>query len=199
MVADRDKVKLNAACTIIDVTIVKRLSVYNQCLIDAVKVLDLPLLVGCLSEVRRKLEGMPLDENASRQRERFIKGVDALTEISEKWAAQVARHDEFQNIEDELTSVSGAIRDDFDTFLTIWTLVCEVIRGAGGDAWPEPLRAAADARASPRATATRPRPQRSSRSSAINSASCSRRPTPTCWRSAISSRIGARNWRCCWR
>ncbi len=117
VVADRDKVKLNSACTIIDETVVKRLSVFNRCLIDAVRVLDLPLLVGCLSEVRRKLEGMPLDETASRQREGFIKGLDALTEISEKWAAQVARHDEFQNIEDELTSVHGAIREDFDTFL----------------------------------------------------------------------------------
>ena len=144
-VADRDMVKLNSACTIIDQTVVKRLSVYNRYLIDACQVLDLPLLVGCLSEVRGKLEGMPLDEAASGWREGFIKGLDELTQISEKWAAQVARHDEFQNIEDELASAHWAIRDDFDTFLIIWAPVCEVIRGAGGDAWPEPLRAAADA------------------------------------------------------
>ena len=103
------------------------------------------MLVDCLSEVRRKLEGIPLDEAASRQREGFIKRLDALTEISEKWTAQVARHDEFQNIEDELTSVHGAIREDFDSFLILWEPVCEVIRATGGDAWPEPLRAAADA------------------------------------------------------
>ena len=58
---------------------------------------------------------MPLDEAASGRRAGFIKGLDALAEISEKWAAQVARHDEFQNIEDELTSAHGAIREDFDT------------------------------------------------------------------------------------
>jgi len=145
VVADRNKVKLNSACTIIDETVVKRLSVFNRCLIDAVWVLDLPLLVGCLSEVRRKLEGIPLDETASRRREGFIKGLDALTEMSEKWATQVARHDDFQNIEDELITAHGAIGEDFDTFLILWAPVCEVIRGAGGDAWPEPLRAAADA------------------------------------------------------
>ncbi len=68
-VADHDKDKLNSACAIIDETVVKRLYEFNRRLIDAVKVLDLPLLVGCLSEVRRKLEGMPLDEAASGRRE----------------------------------------------------------------------------------------------------------------------------------
>ena len=137
-VAHHDKVKLNAACAIIDETIVKRLSVYNRCLIEAVGVLDLQLLVDCLSEIRRKLEGIPLDENASRQREGFIERLDALTEISEKWKDQVARHDEFQNIEDELTSAHGAIREDFDTFLILWAPVCEVIRARG--ATPGPSR-----------------------------------------------------------
>ena len=137
-VADRDKVKLNSACAVINETVVKRLSVYNRCLIEAVGVLDLKLLVGCLSEIRRKLEGIPLDETASRQREGFIERLDALTEISEKWKAQIARHDEFQNIEDELTSAHGAIGEDFDTFLILWAPICEVIRARG--ATPGPSR-----------------------------------------------------------
>ncbi len=144
-VAGRDKDKLNSACALIDETVVKRLMIFNRCLIDAVRVLNLPSLVGCLSEIREKLEAMSLDETASERRAGFIEYLDALAEISKRWAAQVARHDDFQNIEDELTTAHGAIGEDFDTFLILWAPVCEVIRGAGGDAWPEPLRAAADA------------------------------------------------------
>ena len=144
VVADRDKVKLNSACTIIDETVVNRLSGFNRRLIEAYQVLNMPLLVSCLSEIQEKLEGMPLDEAASGWREGFIKSLDALTEMSEKLAAQVARHDEFQSIEDELTSVDGAIREDFDSFLILWEPVYETIRSTGGNAWPESLRAAAD-------------------------------------------------------
>jgi len=157
-VADRDKDKLNSACAIIDETLVKQLSEFNRRLIDAVRVLNLPLLVSCLSEVREKLVGMPLDEAASGRLAGFIKGLDALAEMSERLAAQVARHDDFQNIEDGLTTVHGAICENFDIFLIIWAPACEMIRGAGGDAWPEPLRAAADA---------------------VSAAACDRNPTKT--------------------
>jgi len=144
MVAGRDKAKLESACGIIEETIVQRLSAINRSLIDAVRVLNLPSLVNCLSEVRGKLKGMPLDEAASERRAGFIKGLDALAEMSKRWAALVARHDEFQSIEDELTSVDGAIREDFDSFLIFWEPVYETIRSTGGNAWPGSLRAAAD-------------------------------------------------------
>ena len=143
-VTGRDKAKLDRACGIIDESVVKRLSAINRSLIDAVRVLNLPSLVDCLSEVRGKLEGMPLDEAASGQREGFTKGLEKLAEMKERLAAQVARHDGFQSIEDELTSVHGAIREDFDSFLIFWEPVYETILSTGGNAWPESLRAAAD-------------------------------------------------------
>ncbi len=68
----------------------------------------------------------------------FIKGLDALAEVGERFAAQVVRHDEFQSIENELSSAPELIRDDFDKFLIIWTPVCEVIRARG--ATPGPSR-----------------------------------------------------------
>ncbi len=146
-VAGCNKDELNSACALIDETVVKRLFEFNKRLIDAVQVLNLPSLVGCLSEVRGKLEGMSLDEAASGRLAGFIKGLDALAEISERWASQVARHDDFQSIEDVLTTAHGAIRENFDIdyFLNIWAQAREMIQGSGGDAWPEPLRAAADA------------------------------------------------------
>ena len=143
-VTGRDKAELDRACGIIDETVVKRLSAINRSLIDAVRVLNLPSLVDCLSEVRGKLEGIPLDKAASGQREGFTKGLEKLAEMSERLAAQVARHDEFQSIEDVLTSVHGAIREDFDSFLIFWEPVYETILSTGGNAWPESLRAAAD-------------------------------------------------------
>ena len=130
-VAGRDKDKLNSACALIDETVVKRLMIFNRRLIDAVRVLNLPSLVGCLSEIREKLEAMSLDETASERCAGFIEYLDALAEMSKRWAAQVARHDDFQNIEDELTTAHGAIGEDFDTFLILWAPVCEAIRARG--------------------------------------------------------------------
>jgi hypothetical protein len=144
-VTARDARRLESACTVIEGSISKKLLDFNIALISAVRMLNLPSLVGCLSEIRRKLEGMLLDEVAKKRFESFTRGLEALEEMSARWEAMVAQHDELQSIDDALATAPGATREDFDCFLMIWSPIYEEIRRSARGAWPDRLRSTADA------------------------------------------------------